>query len=68
MHIISNFNKDENARHVQGKMLSMPYTDQADAIRTQIESKFYNVSDGLEPHIVAVLNTKLSQIRDHFIH
>ena len=45
----------------------MPYPEQADVLRSQIESKFLNVADGLEPHIVAILNSKLEQIKTYFI-
>ena len=65
--VISKYNKEEVDRTVLAKHLSMPYPEQADVFRTNIESKFLNVADGLEPHIVAILNTKLEQIKAYFI-
>lgn len=65
--IISKYNKEEVDRAVLAKHLSMPYPEQAEAIRSQIESKFVNVADGLEPHIVAILNTKLESIKAYFV-
>jgi hypothetical protein len=38
----------------------LPYPEQAEAIRTQIESKFYNVADGLQPELQEILNQKLN--------
>ena len=65
--LLAQYNKEEVARTVQSKVMSLPYPDQAEAIKNQIESKFYNVADGLEPQVVAILNNKLSQIKDYFI-
>lgn len=36
-------------------------------IKTQIESRFFNITDGLEPQIVKILNAKIAQIRDVFV-
>lgn len=32
----------------------------------QVESRFFDVASGLEPGIVKILNSKLTQIRDFF--
>jgi len=30
-------------------------------------SKFYDMSDGLEPHVVEILNTKLEHVKEYFV-
>ena len=65
--VISKYNKEEVDRTVLAKSMSMPYPEQAESLKSQIESKFLNVADGLEPHIVAILNTKMEQIKTYFI-
>ena len=54
--MISKYNKEEVDRAVLAKHLAMPYPEQADALKSQIESKLFDVTDGLEPHIVDILN------------
>lgn len=65
--LVSKYNKEEVDRSVHSKMLSLPYPEQAEQLRNQIESKFYNAVDGLDPEIVNILNQKLSTVKDFFM-
>ena len=55
------------ARAVHSKILSLPYPEQAATIKDQIEARFVNVADGLEPHVLEIINQKLKQIKEFFI-
>ena len=65
--IVSKYNKEEVDRTVHSKILSLPYPEQAEILRSQIESKFYNAVDGLDPKVVEILNQKLSSVKDFFM-
>ena len=42
-------------------------SDKAEAIKNEIESRFFNISDGLDPSMIEILNAKIAQIRDYFV-
>ena len=58
---------EEQNRSINLHSISKSAEDQAEKIKSQIESRFFNISDGLDTQTQKILNAKIAQIRDHFI-
>ena len=61
--MMSKYTKEENLRSMNTSKLALPYPEQAELMKSQIETRFFSVTDGLDPAIVEILNQKILQIK-----
>lgn len=47
--------------------MKLPYPEQADMIKNQIEAKFTDMTDGLDSTMAEIFNYKLEQVKDYFV-
>ena len=59
--------QEEMSKSRDAKRKQMPASQQAATIRSRIANTFVNVTDGLEPHVVEIMNAKLEQMKEYFV-
>ena len=64
---MTSYIQEEKFRQFNHKILQLPSNEQAELIKQQVKSRFFDITSGLDPDVIEILNEKLVQIRDFFV-
>ena len=58
--ILSKYAQEEAYRKVGFKTLEVQPDEKSEAVKSEIETRFFNIADGLDPNMAAIMNAKIA--------